>query len=362
MKSSQKIIYNDIKNVCDAIDVTPFRGKRVLIAGANGLIGAYFGYLLNYLNENHSFNVQVDLITRNEITEKARIYALKEAKNFNVIQQDLGKYFSYTKNYDYIVHAAGYGAPSRFLENPFNVMDVNYIGLKCMLESYLVVNPKVKILYLSSSEIYGSPPPDYFPTPETYPGNSSVTNNRACYIESKRLAEVLALNYIAVHGMDIKIARPALSYGPGLMFDDQRVIGQFMRKAHYNKAIDMIDDGRDLRCFCYISDAIQELINILLFGKESIYNVGSSEEEVSIKDLAMMIGEIMGAKVIVGPGKTSEVIGAPSRVCLDLKKIKNEFGFKPAVPLKEGLRRMIEWNLALEEERKTLHKKDGEVL
>ncbi|HUZ92680.1 MAG TPA: NAD-dependent epimerase/dehydratase family protein [Candidatus Paceibacterota bacterium] len=327
------------------------RDKRILIAGANGLIGAYFGYLINYLNEELHYNIQADLITRGEIDEKKRIYDLKNAKNFNLIQQDLAKPVSYVKKYDYIVHAAGYGAPSRFLQDPVNVMDVNYIGLKSILESYREINPKAKILYLSSSEIYGSPPPDQIPTMETYAGNSSVNNNRACYIESKRLSEVLALTYVDRYKMNVRIARPALSYGPGLSMDDERVIGQFMKKAYKEKRIDMIDDGRDLRCYCYISDAVKQLIYILLFGKSTTYNVGSSREEISIKDLAMTIGEIMSAKVVVGRGKTAEVIGAPGRVCLDMRKLEFEFNFKPVVGIKEGLRRTIEWNLAVEAEK-----------
>jgi UDP-glucuronate decarboxylase len=354
MKTSQKIIYNDIKSICDTSNFSELRDKSVMIAGANGLIGIYFGYLINYLNENFDYNIQADLITRGEITPQKRIYDLKNAKNFNLIQQDLAQPSFYVKKYDYIVHAAGYGAPSRFLQDPINVMDVNYIGLKSILESYREVNPKARILYLSSSEIYGSPPPDQIPTMETYEGRSSITNNRACYIESKRLAEVLALAYVNLYKMNVKIARPALAYGPGLSMDDQRVIGQFIKKAYTKKVIDMIDDGRDLRCFCYISDMIKQLMHILLFGRDTIYNVGSSQEEISIKDLAMMIGEIMSAKVIVGRGKTAEVIGAPNRVCLDTRKVEFEFNFKPTVGMREGLRRTIEWNLVVEEENRKI--------
>ncbi len=351
MKLSQKIIHSDIKSICDTSDLSELRGKSIMIAGANGLIGAYLSHLINYLNENFDYNIQADLITRGEITPEKRIYDLKDAKNFNLIQQDLAKPAVYVKKYDYIVHAAGYGAPSRFLQEPLNVIDVNYIGLKSILESYRQVNPAAKILYLSSSEIYGSPPADQIPTVETYEGRSSVLNNRACYIESKRLSEVLALAYINLYKMNVKIARPALSYGPGLSFDDQRVIGQFMKKAHTLKTIEMIDDGRDLRCFCYISDVIKQLVHILLFGKDVIYNVGSSQEEISIKDLAMMIGELMSAQAVVGRGKTTEVIGAPNRVCLDMRKLEFEFNFKPTVKMKEGLQRTIEWNLAVEAEK-----------
>lgn len=345
MNSSERIINSDIQRVCDSTNMGPFAHSKVLLAGANGLIGSYLAHLFHYLNERHGFGIEVDLITRSEITKSSRIYSLKGAKNFNIILQDLSQYAVYPQKYDYIIHAAGYAAPAMFLQDPIRVIDVNYIGLKSMLESSVKANPAAKILYLSSSEIYGSPTPEYFPTPETYPGNSAVTNNRACYIESKRLSEVLALSYISQHKLYVRIARPALSYGPGMPLDDKRVISQFVRKAYVEKEIRMLDDGRDLRCFCYISDVLRQLVSILLYGKDVIYNVGSAEEEVSVKRLAEMIGEVMSVKVIPGPGKTEAVIGAPSRVCLDMGKLEGEFGFKPEVRMKEGLKNTVDWSV-----------------
>ncbi|PIU99068.1 epimerase [Candidatus Wolfebacteria bacterium CG03_land_8_20_14_0_80_36_15] len=345
MKSSQEIIFEDIKWVIEKTDFSPLAGKRILLTGANGLIGSYFAHLFHYLNENLKIGLKADLITRSEISPKSRIYYLKNSPHLKIIQKDLSQYNVYTEPYDYVIHSAGYATPAAFLKEPLQTIDVNYIGLKSIFESFVKINPQARILYLSSSEIYGMPTPENFPTPETYAGNSSVTSTRACYVESKRLAEVITLHYVKAYGLAAKIARPALSYGPGMTFDDERVIGQFMKKANEKKVIDMIDDGRDLRCFCYLSDVLRQLVNVLLFAKDTIYNVGFSEE-VSIRQLAGIIGELTGAKVIPGPGKTTAVIDAPSRVHLNLSKIQNEFGFKPAISLKEGLQRTIDWNLS----------------
>lgn len=322
----------------------PFKRSKILLTGGSGFIGSYFSHLFWYLNKQHDFGIEVDLIARNKTVKGSRIYDLTGAKKFNFIQRDLSQYTVYDKPYDYVIHAAGYGAPGMFLQDPVKTIDINYIGLKSILESCVRMNSKVKILYLSSSEIYGSP--IVFPTPEMYPGNSPVTSNRACYIESKRLSEALALSYISLHQSYIKIARPALTYGPGMPFEDKRVISQFIQKAHVEKEIRMIDDGRDLRCFCYIADGLRQLVNILLYAKDVIYNVGSSQEEVSIKQLADMIGELTGVQVVAGPGKTNAVAAAPSRVCLDMSKLEHEFGFTPSVRMKEGLKNTIEWSIS----------------
>lgn len=347
MNSSEKIIKNDVAAVAADIDTSSLFGAKVLILGANGLVGSYIAHFFDYLNENKNADIEMDLVIKNDIVKTSRIYDLLGKNGISIIKQDIAEHYIYPKVYNFIIHAAGYSAPSDFLIDPIKTIDVNYIGMKSVLESCLKNGSRPRILYLSSSEIYGSPTAENFPTPETYFGWSSVTNNRACYIESKRLTEVLCLNFNQIYNTQVKIARLALTYiGPGLGFDDKRVVAQFMAKAYKNKVIDMIDDGRDLRCFCYLSDALRELMYILLFTKDTIYNVGSAEEEVSIKDVAMMVGAIMEAKVIVGPGKTDVVKGAPSRVCLDLRKIEAESGFKPTVRIREGLERTIKWNLA----------------
>ena len=313
--------------------------------GANGLIGSYFSHLLDYLNSEKNFSIEADLITLNSLDERSRIFDLKGKKGLTVIQKDISQSAVYKKDYDYVIHAAGYSAPGNFLADPIRAIDVNYVGLKSVLESVVSGKSKPKILYISSSEIYGSPEAVNVPTPEDYPGNGAVTNSRACYMESKRLSEVLALNYNRIHGTDIKIARICLAYGPGMSFDDKRVVGQFMNKAKSFGKIEMVDDGRDLRSFCYLSDVLKQLLSILLFSKETIYNVGSKEEELTIKDVAFIIGGIFGVEVVPGPGKAGVVADAPSRACVDTGKIEKEFGFKPLVPIKEGLHRTSEWNI-----------------
>ncbi|MAF80293.1 hypothetical protein CL629_04430 [bacterium] len=347
MKLHEEIVYEDIEAACKGIDLEPLKNSRILLTGANGFLGSYFAHLFNYCNEKKNFNIQCDCITKSEISPRSRIFPLKEKKGFSFIIKDLTEYTAYDTPYDIVIYAAGYAAPKKFLEDPISVIDVNYIGIKSVLENVLRVNPKASIMYFSSSEIYGSPEPKNIPTTETYDGRVSIVNNRACYMESKRLAEVLCLIYKDNLKADIKIVRPALTYGPGLSFDDERVIGQFMGKAYQNKKIEMIDEGRDTRAFCYIRDALQELLHVLLYGRDTIYNIGSSKEEISIKELADIIGDIMGVPVKAGQIKEDAVKGAPGRVCLDMSKIEKEFNISPQVGMKEGLKRTIDWNKAL---------------
>jgi nucleoside-diphosphate-sugar epimerase len=348
-KSSTEIFLEDIKPIAQAIDLSQLKNKSILLTGASGILGLSFAHLIYYLNTELGYDITADFITRNPVgpTSFLRGMAVANTPGISFSTKDLSEPVAYDRPYDFMIHAAGYGSPSVFTQDPIRTININYIGIKSILESAEKKNPKAKILYFSSSEIYGSPPASAIPTPETFVGNSAITSNRACYVESKRLSEVLCLAYRA-KGIDVKIARPALTYGPGLTFSSGRVISEFMQKAYLTKKIDMKDDGRDLRAYCYVSDALNQLLHILLGAKEAIYNVGSPDDEISVRQLAEKIGAIMGAAVAVGPGKDATVAAAPSRVCLDMTKASGEFGdIKPKVRMDEGLRRMIEWNLAL---------------
>lgn len=347
MKSSDKIIFDDIEQAVEGLDMSQLKGSKILLLGASGLIGAYFSYLFYYLNSKFGFDIEADLYTKNKITPDSRLAFLAEDKGIHFLQHDASEYKEYDKKYDIMIHSAGYSPPAFFLKDPIKTIDVNYMGMKSVLDSAVKYSPNAKILYLSSSEVYGSPTEGNFPTPETYAGNVAVTNNRACYMESKRLAEVLCLSYMQAHKLYIRIARPALFYGPGMTINDGRVIGQFISKAYKEKIIKMVDDGKDLRCFCYVSDTLRELLSILLFSKEIIYNIGSEEEEISIFDLATLIGKQLGADIVAGPGKDFAVAGAPSRVRLDMGKFKKEFNISPRVLMEEGLKRTIAWNMEL---------------
>lgn len=346
MKLSDQIILEDVERAIRGMDLSSLKDSRILLLGASGLVGAYFSYLIYYLNTKLGFGIRADLYTMRPVIPTSRIALLRGVEGVRLVEHDASEYVMYAESYDFMIHAAGYAAPAFFLKDPIKTIDLNYIGMKSVLESALRRSSKAKILYLSSAETYGSPAEGNFPTPETYAGWSSVENNRACYIESKRLAEVLCLSYARMHNMHVRAARLALAYGPGMTMDDDRVVSQFISKAYKEKAIKMIDDGKDLRCFCYMSDVLKELLYVLLFSKDFIYNVGSAEEEISIMDLARIVGKIMSAEVVPGPGKDFSVSAAPTRVKLDLRKLQKEFSFKPEVKIEEGLRRTIDWNLA----------------
>lgn len=331
------VIEKDLLESLEKVNLGKLRDKTVLIAGSNGLIGTYITLLLYFANKKQNLNIKVIGISKNEPNEL--LSATKDNKNFKFYKKNLAQDFEVNESVDYIIHAATYAQPAKFSENKLETIDLNTVVTERLLD--ICKKNNASFLFLSSSEIYGQA--EVIPTPETYNGNCSTISIRAPYSESKRLGETIC-SVFKEGGVDVKIARVSSAYGPGISIHDKRVLGNFLNKALTKKSIELLDDGEQERTWLYISDCVAMLLNILLYGKSFIYNVGG-EELVSIKRLAEVICELTDSTYSL-PEKTEDVFmtGAPDRVQLDITKVVDEFKLKDFVNLKEGLRRTIEWN------------------
>lgn len=240
-------------------------------------------------------------------------------------------------HYDVIVHAGGYGQPQMFSKDKLKTIAIN---TELTAELFKYLKPEGKFLFISTSEVYSGSPSS--PHKETDIGTTTPQHPRACYIEGKRCGEAICMAQ-RERGQDAKIARLALAYGPGTKPHDTRVLNQFIEKALFSKEITMLDDGSTTRTYVYVDDAVDMLINILMEGKEMVYNVGG-ESSVSIYELAKKIGDMTGAKVIQGD---KSLAGAPDDVKLCLNRYKREFAEPNFVSLDEGLKRTIEYQRQL---------------
>ena len=155
-----------------------------------------------------------------------------------------------------------------------------------------------------------------------------------------------------MYEVPVKIARPFIVYGPGLPIDDRRVIADFMRSGIEVKPIEMLSEGLDTRSYCYISDATV-LFFRLLFSEYNCdpFNIANDAEEISIRRLAELVHEICGIKQEVTVKNrvtdTKFISDAPNRVCPSIEKATELLGYSPKVDMKEGLKRTIDWNLAV---------------
>jgi UDP-glucuronate decarboxylase len=332
-------IVNRIQNISQDLS-----GKTVLITGARGFLGRYFIEIFKQLNNQHLV-VPVHVIALDNLITSGK-YAEKiiDDSNIEFIQHDVTEKFSFNKEIHYVIHAAGIASPQYYQKYPLETLDVAINGTKNMLQ--LAREKNSKFTFFSSSEIYGNPDPQNIPTKEEYWGNVSSLGPRACYDESKRVGETLCYIFNQQYGVKTNIVRPFNFYGPGMQEKDYRVLPNFASRIKAKKPLKVYGRGDQTRTFCYITDALTGLLQVILRGSlNEVYNIGNPEPEVSVIHLAEIINKILDYKisydVIDYPDNYPN--NEPNRRCPDIKKVQEHLGYNPQVKLEDGLKRFFSW-------------------
>lgn len=338
-------VMQDCLEYLEKIDLKPLTNKTVFVAGANGLIGTYLIYMFHLANLTKNAGINIVAVSKNSPCGKLRDIFENDYHFYAVDLTDPDQCF-FPHRADYIIHGATYAQPGKFLKQYSDTIYLNTTATECLLKK--AQQDGAKLLYLSSSEIYGDPDDAHIPTPEDYPGLCPPVGIRSIYSESKRLGETLCFAYGHFESVDVKIARISMSYGPGIGLTDKRLLANFIKQALTEKKIVMLDDGSKKRTFCYIADCVLMLLNILLYGTQLVYNVGG-RDKVTVRALAEEICLITGSTLSVMPFPLQihqDVMISPREVELDISRVQTEFRLPPFKPLAEGLDRTIQWNIA----------------
>lgn len=341
------IIQSDLAEIARGLGATAraFSGKTVLITGGRGFLGRYFTETFAYLNERVLAEPCRVLAMDNLITAGAAGAKTRSFPGYKFIKHDVVEPFAPRERVDFILHAAGIASPHYYRAYPLETLEVAVQGTKRMLE--LARLSSARMLFFSSSEIYGNPDPKSVPTPESYRGSVSCLGPRACYDESKRLGETLCEIFHTKHGVTVSIVRPFNVYGPGMQENDYRVLPNFASRIKGGLPVSVYGGGAQTRTFCYITDAINGFLRALVRGRSSeAYNVGNPTPEVSMQDLVRRIESVLGRRV--GLKKVSYPASYPAdeplRRCPDISKATKTLGYRPGVSLDEGLRRFLAWS------------------
>ena len=313
-----------------------FEGKNILITGGNGFLGKYFIEYFKRLNKEIQKPINLTVYDISFIKNKYE-------KNIKLIKKDVSKPFRSNKKYNIIIHAAGIASPFYYRKSPIETVKVTIEGVKNCLE--LAKSNNAKLIYFSSSEIYGDPHKDYVPTNENYNGNVSSMGPRACYDESKRLGETLCWIYSNYHKVHTNIIRPFNIYGPGMKQNDYRIFPNFASNSLNNKKLNVYGKGNQTRTYCYISDAIEGFLKVIAKGKSGeAYNIGNDKPEISIIEVLKIFKKMekkLNYKKINYP--KAYPADEPQRRCPDLSKARKQLNYNPKIKIDDGLKLFYDW-------------------
>lgn len=337
------LLMDFLKDEYDVINLKEWEkleNKTILITGGNGLLGSNIVSYLQFLNKKEKLNLKLLVHSFSKPVEW-----LPQDENIEYFSSNLNESFPKWE-FDYLINTATYGQPKKFLQNKLQTIKLNTETYTKLLELAKVNNATV--LHMSSSEVYGQIPDNKTSVDESYNGDICTFAPRAVYGESKRLSETISKVFID-EGMNIKIIRLAIGYGAGVKYDDARFINEFIKKAVNLGEIKMMDEGKVLRQLSFITDTIEMILNIMLSGKESIYNVGGVDLK-SIREIAEVIAKNAGVEVKL-PEVSSSVGGTPKSLILDITRYINEFGCPNFISYEKGLAKTADWIKELQREK-----------
>lgn len=341
MNKKVDIILKDCETILRRVDFRVFKNKKVLVTGANGFIGQYVVSAFHAANQKYNLNCRIYCVSLHG--PGAVIGRYLPDKNIVFKKIDLTKPFRIQGNFNYIFHAAGYGQPSKFVNDPFSTIATNVYATEELLK--IAERSHGTFVLFSSAEVYGEMPAGATSFKESFGGNAvSSESPRAVYAASKRLGEAIALFFAKHRGVRVRIIRISAVYGPGAPANDTRVMSDFIRKAFSSKQINLLDRGTAAKTYGYLADVIAMIFYVALRGKSTVYNVGG-RDTMSIQELAERIGAYCGATVRI-PRVASRayfVGGDPRVVKLNLSKIKKEMKNFSFTPFRVGLANTIAW-------------------
>lgn len=320
------------------------KDKSIMLSGATGLLGSFLIDVLLEKNILDNLNCNVYALGRNETKAKERFSKYADDEHLVFIPYDVKQPFVRDDlgNVDYVLHLASNTHPMQYSTDPIGTITTNIIGVQNMLD-FAVEHHATRFAFASSNEIYGENRGDVELFDEDYCGYINSNTMRAGYPESKRCGEALCQAYKVQKGLEVVVMRFTRSYGPTMLMSDTKAISQFVKKGIFGEDIVLKSAGMQYYSYQYMADSVSGLLTILLCGNNGeAYNISDEQSDITLKDLAQIIADMNGKKVVFEIPDEIESSGysTATKAILDGSKLK-KLGWQPRYNIHNGIERTI---------------------
>lgn len=326
--------------------------KRILLTGAAGFIGA------NLVKAIYRRIDGVEVIGVDSLNDyydvrlkRERLRWLEGLEGFTFIQGNISDRTTIEQIFEeyrpqIVINLAAQAGVRYSLENPEMSIEANIIGFYNILEACRRY-PVEHLLFASSSSVYG--------TNQKYP----YTTEDKCdtpvslYAATKKSNEVMAHAYSKLFGIPTTGVRFFTVYGPAGRPD--MAYYQFTERLLAGEKIQIFNYGECKRDFTYIDDVVEGLVRIVENPPKGeipyiLYNIGNSHPENLLDFVNILQEELVRAGLLPENydfESQRELLpmqpGDVTCTCADVTPLEKEFGYKPSTPLREGLRKFVEW-------------------
>ena len=305
-----------------------FDKLNILILGGNGFIGSH---LVEVFKDDHDVTV-FDRSPNKFLGELDGVkYIYGDFENILLIEKVL-------QDKDVVYHLLSSTVPITANNDPVFDINSNLIGTVNLLKTVARSGVKRLIYTSSGGTVYGNP--QYLPIDEMHPCNPIGS-----YGIVKRTVEEYIKMYARNNRFSYVIARPSNPYGPRQNFlGNQGLISKFLYTGLMKKKFVVWGDGSAIRDYIYITDLVEFLRIAGLQNISGTFNVGSGEGR-SIKEIIKHLSEITYELPMIEYTNKNQFF--VEEVVLDIKSVKEKFGWKPQVSIKEGLTLHNNWMKSL---------------
>ncbi len=315
-----------------------YHGRRVMITGGLGFIGSNLARTLVELGADV---LLVDSLIPDYGGNLFNIEGLESRLHVNVAdvrQQSTMNYL--VQGHDVIFNLAGQVSHIDSMRDPQTDLDINCRSQLTILEACRHHNPTTKVVFAGTRQVYGRP--DRLPVDESHLVRPTDINGI-----NKAAGEYYHLVYNNVYGVRACSLRLTNVYGPRQLVRHSRqgFIGWFIRQAVEDREIQIFGDGSQVRDFVYVDDAADAFLRAGASDacNGDVFNVGG-REPISHRDLTAMLIDVAGTgsfRLVDWPDDKRRIdIGS---FYTDSTKFERTTGWSPAVSLRDGLKRTVEF-------------------
>lgn len=313
-----------------------FEGKRVLITGGLGFIGSN---LARRLVELGADVLLVDSLIPEYGGNLFNIHGIEDRVRVNIADVRDEHSMNYlVRGQDFLFNLAGQVSHIDSMRDPYTDLEINCRSQLSILEACRKHNPEIKIVFASTRQIYGMP--DYLPVDERHLLHPTDINGI-----NKMAGEWYHIVYNNVYGIRATALRLTNTYGPRMRVKDARqtFLGWWIRQLIEGQELQIFGDGRQIRDFNYVSDVVEAMLLAAADDDANgqVFNLGG-DEPINLLNLAKLLIELNGG------GSYRIVPFPPERKAIDIgdyygdyRRIQGKLGWRPRVPLREGLARTL---------------------
>lgn len=336
--------------------------KKVLILGINGFIGSA---LSESILKNTNWQVYGMDMSDHKISD------CLSHPNFHFVEGDITinkEWIEYhIKKCDVVLPLVAIATPSIYVSDPLRVFELDFEANLAIIRQCVKYNKRV--IFPSTSEVYGMSADEEFDEYQSSLVLGPIEKQRWIYSCSKQLLDRVIYAYGVKDGLDFTLFRPFNWLGPKLDHlmsakeGSSRVVTQFIADILHHQKIKLVDGGLQRRSFTDIEDGVAALLKIIENEDNKatgqIFNIGNPGNDISIKELAVMIVDLIkeypAYRAIAESVEIVDVTAAQhygkfyqdiQRRVPKISHIEKTLGWKPIVNVRDALKKTLDYHLA----------------